>query len=152
MKTAMPRLAALAALALVLGAGRAAADEPPTALLDPYFRIQSQLADDKTDGVKADADLVATEAAKLGPAGDPIAAAAHTLGAADSLSAARDAFGTLSDALIAYADATRTTLGKQSVTVYCPMVKKSWVQRGDKVRNPYFGKGMLGCGEVKKRG
>src|SRR5574341_1204013 len=152
MKTAMSRLAALAALALVLGAGRAAAGEPITALLDPYFRIQSQLADDKTDGVKADADLVVAAAAQLGTAGDPIAAAARTLGAATSLSAARDAVGTLSDALIAYADAAGTALGDQSVTVYCPMVRKSWVQQGDKVRNPYFGKGMVGCGEVKKRG
>jgi hypothetical protein len=32
---------------------------------------------------------------------------------------------------------------------YCPMVKKSWLQREEQVRNPYYGAQMLTCGELK---
>lgn len=147
MKTAILCLAAASTLALF--AGPAAAGEPITALLDPYFRIQAQLADDKAD-LKADADLVAAAAAQLGVAGEPVASAARELSGAQTLASARDAFGRLSDALIAYAASAKAGLGDQAVTVYCPMVRKSWVQQGEQVRNPYFGKGMLGCGEIKK--
>ncbi len=29
------------------------------------------------------------------------------------------------------------------------MVKRSWLQRGERVRNPYYGASMLTCGELK---
>ena len=31
--------------------------------------------------------------------------------------------------------------GSDVHTMYCPMVKKSWLQKGDKVRNPYLRQG-----------
>ncbi|MBI4716631.1 MAG: efflux RND transporter periplasmic adaptor subunit [Planctomycetes bacterium] len=31
---------------------------------------------------------------------------------------------------------------------YCPMVQAEWVQQSKAVRNPYYGSGMLGCGEI----
>ena len=34
--------------------------------------------------------------------------------------------------------------------VYCPMLKKDWVQTSTTVENPYGGKEMFGCGEVQK--
>ncbi|MGI8437613.1 MAG: hypothetical protein ACR2NX_12030 [Chthoniobacterales bacterium] len=34
--------------------------------------------------------------------------------------------------------------------VHCPMAKKDWVQTSDKISNPYLGKEMLGCGEIKE--
>ena len=33
----------------------------------------------------------------------------------------------------------------------CPMVKKQWLQKGDKVSNPYYGKSMLTCGRRRRR-
>ncbi len=147
----MFRLTLAAAIAaLFVAALPARAADSIDGMLTPYFRIQSQLADDKAD-VKADADLVAQAASGLGAPGQPIAAAAQALAGTTSLAAARDAFGTLSDALIAYADSTHAALAG-STTAYCPMVKKSWVQQGASIHNPYFGKSMLGCGTVKKRG
>ena len=143
-------LAACAA-ALFLAAIPAYAADAIDGVLTPYFRIQKQLADDKGD-VKGDATLVAEAAAALGSAGDPIAAAARTLAGASTLPAARDAFGTLSEALVAYADSTDAALGAGTSTAYCPMVKKSWLQQGQDIRNPYFGKSMLGCGTIKKKG
>ena len=143
------RLSLLVYVVLVCAAGAHAAGSL-TPLLDPYFRIQSALTDDKTEGVQADATLIATEARSLGAGGEAIAAAAAGLGAAADIGAARVAFGKLSDALIAYAEQTKAPTGEGVTAMYCPMVKKSWLQKGTAVKNPYFGKSMLTCGEKKK--
>ena len=84
--------------------------------------------------------------------GKPIEEAATALSQAAEIGAAREAFGRLSDAVIAYADNTRTSPGGDVATVYCPMVKKSWLQKNGEVKNPYFGKAMPSCGEKKKVG
>jgi hypothetical protein len=145
--------AALALLLVLVGATTPArADTPFDRVLAPYLRIQAQLANDTSDTVKADADAMAAAAAALGTAGAPIASAARELSAASGLAAARDAFGKVSDALLAYTDATQAPVGADTARAYCPMVKKSWLQKGEAIRNPYFGKSMLGCGVIKKRG
>jgi uncharacterized protein DUF3347 len=138
--------------ALVAMALPARAADSISAVLTPYFRIQTALVDDRIDTVKSDALLVAQEAGGLGASGKPIEAAATTLSQASDIGAAREAFGRLSDAVIAYADATKTSPGTDVATVYCPMVKKSWLQKNGEVRNPYFGKAMPSCGEKKKVG
>ena len=33
--------------------------------------------------------------------------------------------------------------------VYCPMAKASWLQTSKEVANPYLGKAMNTCGEVR---
>jgi hypothetical protein len=148
----MMRVMGMAAgVVVLLAVGAARAGEPITALLDPYFRIQTQLTSDKMEGVSADAGQVAEAAAKLGSDGNTIAAAARALAAATSLESARDAFGKLSGAVIAYADKTRAPMDDSVVTMYCPMVKKSWMQKGKQVHNPYLGQSMSNCGEVKKK-
>jgi hypothetical protein len=30
------------------------------------------------------------------------------------------------------------------------MVQKSWLQKGQTIANPYYGKSMLTCGEIRK--
>jgi Protein of unknown function (DUF3347) len=137
-------MAMIAASAAVRGA------DAVTALLDPYFRIQTALVQDRTDTIKADAALVAKEAAALGEAGKPIEQAATLLARARDLAQSREAFGTLSDAVITYAEQTKAKPGADVTAMYCPMVKKSWLQKGQQVKNPYFGKSMPGCGERKK--
>src|SRR5262245_55718553 len=119
-------------------------------LLDPYFRIQDALVDDRIDTIKADAALVGKNASGLGDDGKAIVAAAAELEKAGSISDARLALGKLSDAVIAYSEQTKSNPGGDVVAMYCPMVKKSWMQKGEKVRNPYYGKAMSGCGEKKK--
>ncbi len=120
-------------------------------LLDPYFRIQSTLSDDKTSGIAADAATLATSAATLGDAGTPIVLAAKELGAAGDLGAARVAFSKLSDAVVAYSESTKTSAGDGVSNMFCPMANKQWLQKGEKVSNPYYGKSMLTCGEKKKK-
>jgi len=34
--------------------------------------------------------------------------------------------------------------------VHCPMLNKDWVQTSEKIANPYYGKEMATCGEIKK--
>ena len=136
---------------LVAARGVARAGDPVLALLDPYFRIQTQLTSDTTEGIKSDAALIAKGAKELGDAGKSIATAADMLGAAPSLAEARAAFSKLSDAVIAYSDRVKANPGSDVHTMYCPMEKKSWLQKGDTVRNPYLGKAMSDCGEKKKK-
>jgi hypothetical protein len=136
---------------LVAARGVARAGDPVLALLDPYFRIQTQLTSDTTEGIKSDAALIAKGAQELGDAGKSIGTAADLLGAASTLADARAAFSKLSDAVIAYADLVKANPGSDVHAMYCPMEKKSWLQKGDKVRNPYTGKAMSDCGEKKKK-
>jgi hypothetical protein len=126
--------------------------EPLSAVLDPYLRIQERLAADSTDGVRQDANLIAQAAAKMGPDAQPVSGAARQLAtAATTLDGARKAFGALSETVIAYAEKTGAPLGADVYTVYCPMAKATWLQKGEQVRNPHYGKSMLACGEIKKR-
>lgn len=144
----MPRLLFLIMMlvvSVVSGAGPALADVP-AALADPYLRIQVALANDTLDGVQASALALAAEAEKLGTPGDALRAAARSLASARDLNAARNAFGPLSDALIAYAN--RSGLGPLKAA-FCPMLKKSWVQTPGDIANPYFGSQMLRCGSFK---
>jgi hypothetical protein len=126
-----------------------AAAELAPALVDPYIRVQSALAADKVDTVKADAVAIAAAAAGMGDAAEPIGAAAKRLEAAANLKDARKAFGEVSDALFAYAKATGASMPADVKTAYCPMVNKSWLQKGDKIRNPYYGSEMLDCGSFR---
>jgi hypothetical protein len=144
------RFPALLLLAILsVGANARAADVAQT-IVDPYLRIQTALADDKLDGVKADSIAIATEAAKLGAVAAPLVDSARKMEGAATLEAAREAFGDLSQALIGYAEATRSSLGAGVAIAYCPMAQKSWAQRGKELTNPYYGKAMLMCGEFKK--
>jgi hypothetical protein len=138
------------ALVIVVASVGVGAGDPLLSMLDPYFRIQTSLSDDKTDGVKADASAIAAAARTLGEPGAAIVTAAETLKSASDLAAARTAFSTLSDAVVAYSEKTKAA-GDDVHTMYCPMANKQWIQKGEKVSNPYYGKSMLTCGEKKKR-
>jgi hypothetical protein len=52
--------------------------------------------------------------------------------------------------VVAYSEKTKAA-GAGLHTMYCPMASKQWMQKGEKVSNPYFGKAMLSCGEKKKK-
>lgn len=139
-----------AVFALLVSAASAAAAELPAALLDPYLRVQDALARDKTDSVKQDAAAMANAAAAAGSQAKPIADAARELERAGTLAAARDAFGKLSDAMLAYAKASGSMPPGDVKVAFCPMANKSWLQKGDKIRNPYYGSEMAECGEFRK--
>ncbi len=146
----MTRLSTGLVLAATLLLAQVAVAADFTAVVDPYLKIHQALSADKLDGVKQNAAAVAAAAATIGAPAAKIAAAAKDLQAAADLKSARVAFGTLSEAVVAYADATKAPLGPDVKVAYCPMVKKPWLQTGTLVRNPYYGNEMLECGEIKR--
>jgi hypothetical protein len=125
------------------------AAEPLGPIVDAYLRIQRALADDALEPVKPAAEAIAAAAGSLGEAGRGLQQAAGALARARDLSGAREAFGSLSDALLAYARSARVSLGDGVRLAYCPMVGKSWVQTGRTIANPYGGRSMRTCGEFK---
>ena len=144
----VPVVAALVAVAAPAAATFQASDAMK-AIVGSYLEIHARLAADKTDGITASAANIAKTASAMGERGAAIAKAAKAVEDAGDLKAARDAFGPLSEAVIAAAQAE----GMQGLGVkqaFCPMVKRSWLQKEDKIRNPYYGTSMLECGEIKK--
>jgi len=143
-------VAAAASPAVPPAAPPAAAPKPKTsasasALLDPYLVIQRALSADSVDAVADRARTIAEEAARLGPAGETVRAAAAALSTtASSLEAARTAFDRLSVALVRYS--TKNNVGLDARIGYCPMLGKYWLQQGQSIRNPYYGASMLECG------
>jgi hypothetical protein len=121
------------------------------AVVASYLDIQAQLAADKIDGVKPAAQVIARQAARMGPGGAPIVKASQAIEQAADLKAARAAFGDLSDAVIAAGTAEGWKDVPDIRVAYCPMVKKSWVQKEETIRNPYGGPAMLTCGEFKTK-
>jgi hypothetical protein len=136
---------------LIAGAGvRLEASEPMKAIVASYLDIQAQLATDRTQTIKAQAHAIGEQAAKLEKGGSAIVAAAADVEKAADIKAARDAFGTLSDAVVAAAKADGWTDVSGLKLAYCPMVKHAWLQTTDTLQNPYFGKAMSTCGEFRK--
>lgn len=146
----MRTLMALLAVGLSLIAGNPAQAEIKD-LLDPYLRIHASLAHDKTDSIKADAAAIGTAAGALGDNGVKLREAATALEGAVDLKGARTAFGDLTDALLAYAEQTKSALPAEVRVAYCPMVQKSWLQKDEAIANPYYGSSMLTCGTFKKK-
>lgn len=136
------------------GAVARAADNP--ALMEPvksvysdYLKIQTALAGDSLSGVAENASAiekaVVGDGMKMLPAS--VATQADAVAKATDLKAARAAFKPLSDSLIKYLADHKAR--DAYVQVYCPMADASWLQADKKVNNPYMGKEMPTCGEIK---
>ncbi len=74
-----------------------------------------------------------------------IAKTALYLGSTTDLATAREAFYEISKTMVRL---NELRAGDKLKVVYCAMAKKSWLQREEKIVNPYHGKSMGGCGEV----
>jgi RND family efflux transporter MFP subunit len=135
-------------------------------VLDGYFRIASLLADDTLTGAAEPARLAAENTAALIKTeipGQPQFWAKHTeaaqvrgkaleLVAITDLARAREAFADMSVALgkLLRATGVPPSYGKKVEELHCPMYREGqggtiWLQPGGDVRNPYYGKGMIGC-------
>ena len=99
--------------------------------LSSYEKIHTALAAD-------DLAVAKSAAAELGDSGRDIAKA-------NSLKDARAGFEKLS------ARAKTIAAGQSGYHVaHCPMLNKDWVQTSTTISNPYGGKEMVSCGEIKK--
>jgi hypothetical protein len=137
------------ALALVAVSAQRPSDAT-RAIVKSYLEIQDQLAADHFEAVKGPAKQLTAQAVAAGKEGTDLAKAAAAFEKATDINAARQAFGPLSNAVIerVKADGSKEAAADLRLA-YCPMVKNWWLQRGEQLRNPYYGTTMLTCGEFK---
>ena len=124
--------------------------EPVKSVLNHYLKIEESLSKDSINGVDEHAGAIAKavkgdEMKMLSP---DVVRQADALARAKDLVAARAAFKPLSASLAKYLADNKAGRGTYH-EAYCPMVKANWLQTGTDIKNPYMGKAMLGCGELK---
>jgi hypothetical protein len=150
MLTAIAIAFALAANVAVRAAENPAMMEPVKSIYDHYLKIQSSLAQDSLKSIPDEAAAISkavhADEMKMLPA--TVATQADALAKAKDLKAARTAFKPLSDSLVKYLADNKVSNGMYH-EAYCPMVKASWLQKDKQIKNPYMGKRMLECGELK---
>ncbi|MBI4445877.1 MAG: DUF3347 domain-containing protein [Acidobacteria bacterium] len=132
----------------------AAGDNFTDALFHNYFLIQENLSKDATEGNKTAAAGLIQAASKISPKSPEQKkllaqinqAAAEVAG--ENLDKDRSAFGSLSKFLQQYLAAFAAA--SPYPVYHCSMINKTWIQREKGIKNPYYGKKMLTCGEQIK--
>jgi len=140
-------------------------DGPNTfeAVMEHYEPVRLALLDDSMDGVNENGKAIAVELRALeadfspdhlGASSESVAvvrekldemiAAAGAIANATSLEAARDGFYELSKPLVRWREGVAAS--SRPAVAYCPMHKRSWLQSGGEIGNPYGG--MPGCGSI----
>ena len=133
-------------------------------VLEHYEPVRLALLGDSLDGVAEHGRAIAAEleslaadfsAERAGASAEvaPVVrdtlpemlAAAKTLASATSLEPARDAFYELTKPLVRWREGVPAGNGRPAVG-YCPMYKRSWLQPGAEIGNPYGG--MPRCGSI----
>ncbi len=132
-------------------------------VLEHYEPIRLALLADSMEGVSTNGTAIAKELRHLqaefsdqrvGASGEvaetvqehlpAMIAAADAMAKATSLEPARSAFYNLSKPLVRWREGVAE--GERPSVAYCPMYKRSWLQPGTEIGNPYGG--MPGCGRI----
>ena len=88
--------------------------------------------------------LVAEDLTKANEAAQELTESGFQVARAETLGFARDEFTKLSKVVV------KIATGQAGYYVmYCPVLDKDWVQTSKAVSNPYGGKEMITCGEIK---
>ncbi len=129
-------------------------DAQVSKLYQNYIAIKSALASDDADKTsKAASEFIRTASAidykKVSEGNlNILIKDATAISEARSITTQRETFMNLSDNMIALAKEYK--LSESPVYVqYCPMADGSWLSDESKIANPYYGKSMLTCGNVK---
>jgi hypothetical protein len=123
---------------------------PVKEVYEHYIAIQKSLASDSMKGVDEHANAIAATTSSADNKGLPqdTAKQAEAVAKSKDIKVARQAFKPLSASLVKYLAQNKAGKGVYH-EAYCPMAKASWLQTEKEVRNPYYGKSMLDCGELK---
>ncbi|OGA89107.1 MAG: hypothetical protein A3G27_01185 [Betaproteobacteria bacterium RIFCSPLOWO2_12_FULL_66_14] len=124
------------------------------AVIEPYLKIQASLANDTTDDIRANAGTIATAATALGAPATKIDTAALRLAAAaeaatPDMADVRDKFGMLSEAIDTYMTGLKLAPPDGVKVAFCAMAHRPWMQVGETLANPYYGKAMPTCGSFR---
>lgn len=124
--------------------------EPVQAVFDNYIKVQGALAQDSLDGVASFAVAMgkAIEADSMKMLSPKVAQQVESLAKAKDLESARAALKPLSESLIQVVKDQKVGPGAYYVA-YCPMAKASWLQTDTTIINPYMGRSMVHCGQIK---
>jgi len=124
--------------------------QPVQSVFDNYIKVQTALVRDSLQGLSTAGTAIAKaiKADSRNPLPAKVAEQAEALGKAKDLETARAAFKTLSESLIQFVKGQKAAAGTYHVA-YCPMAKARWLQTGTTVMNPYTGKSMPHCGQIK---
>ena len=126
----------------------ASGSQMPASIVDPYLKIQTALAQDSMEGLRANAGNLATAATALGAPALKIYTSALQLAPADELTDARMKFTRVSDAVIAYMTGLGLTPPDGVRVAFCPTTDKTWLQEGPNISSPYEGSAAT-CGEFR---
>ena len=134
------------AVMVSLLAGVAMAQESPASrAFEHYEAIRRALSSDTIAGLKDHASSLRADAVALAGAG--VEAHVDALSKAENIEDARKHFAELSTLLVPkFLDARLPDVHG----FMCPMLKKTWVQKGAVIQNPYYGRSMLSCGSGLK--
>ncbi|MBU4264188.1 MAG: efflux RND transporter periplasmic adaptor subunit [Proteobacteria bacterium] len=136
-------------------------------LLTEYFSLQQLLAKDDVDGAGASekkiaglarkflASLAKVEDARKKELINDLQEAAQTLATAQTLTEMRAAFFPLSKALSLAVSTFGAPASGPVYEQFCPMAfgntGATWLAGSEEINNPYFGRKMLRCGEVRRQ-
>jgi hypothetical protein len=160
----MKKIGMIVVLAIAIGGPAGAADRTTfEAVMEHYEPVRLALIGDSMDGVNSHGKAIAAELRALeadfspqraGASGEAAAVvkdklpdmimAADEIANAKSLEAARDGLYELSKPMVRWREGVSQS-GRPSVA-YCPMHKRSWLQPGEEIGNPYGG--MPRCGSI----
>ncbi len=131
-----------------------------------YLLVAEDLAGDDLDGAKKDLatvrDRIRTTGTVTGGQYKAWTAAKKSMGEAlaqigriGEITDARTVFEKVSRSIISLEKQYLGNDGTDHYLAFCPMAFNNagayWVQKGDSIRNPYFGAKMLKCGEIKEK-
>ena len=124
--------------------------QPVQVVFDRYLQVHGSLAQDSLEGVPkaATAMVKAIQGDSKKLLSLKVATQANALAQAKDLKSARAAFELLSESLILHLQEQKVQSGTYR-EAYCPMAKASWLHTGTTVLNPYMGKSMVHCGQLK---
>jgi len=160
----MKKTVLICVLSLLAGASSwAGGSSSFDSVMEHYEPIRLALLGDSMDGVNANGKAIAAElraleadfssdragtstetAAVVQAKLDEMIAAADAITSANSLEAARDGFYALTKPMVRWREGM--SQNDRPVVAYCPMHKRSWLQPGEEIGNPYGG--MPGCGSI----
>lgn len=127
-------------------------DDKLHAVYQHYGHLTTALVNGDAAAAKIAGSAIETGAAQV-TGGEKVAADAARIIAAADVEAQRIAYSSLSNEFIALVKKTGLSSGELHVD-FCPMALDDkggyWLSAVDEIRNPYFGKKMMTCGEVKE--
>lgn len=146
--------AAFSLFSVISVAAQSKKDAQVSKLYQNYIAIKSALASDDADKTsKAATEFIKTASAvdyKIISEGNltTLKKEATLISDARNITAQRETFFNLSDHMIALTKEFK--LSEKPVYIqYCPMADGSWLSSEKQIANPYYGKSMLTCGNVK---